>query len=133
MYNQAAENIWVIGRAYDDTQSASIVSLEMKGSSTDLLVHRLVYASNTEMMNILNIDEVLTYDAWHDIKVRCKIDGVDSGKVDLWIDGVSKATANGFSNDNFKAESIAVGCIQNTNSTSDGEYFYIDDVLVTGL
>ena len=106
------------------------ISMEMIGSSTELRVHRLVYTTNSQLSNMLYIDEALAYDTWHSIELRCKI-GAGTGAVDLLIDGVSKASQTNISNNYYEVESVMVGSQQSTNYTVDGEYFYTDDITIT--
>lgn len=127
MINQSTERTWVIGHIEDDTGNEHLASLEMRGSSNDLQIYRLVYASNTAQWNLLYVNEVLSYDTWHSIEIYTKV-GAGDAAVGLWIDGVSTVSASGFSNDNYNIESIIAGCLWSTNYTADGEYFYIDDV-----
>ncbi len=132
MINQSTERSWVIGHIQDDTENVQLASLEMQSSSVDLQVYRLVYASNTQQWNLLYINEVLSYDTWHSIEIYSKVDAGDAA-VGLWIDGVSKASASGFSNDNYDIESVIAGCEWGTNYTVDEEYFYIDDIKIDSI
>lgn len=127
MINQSIERSWVIGHIEDDTGNGQLASLEMRGSSTDLQIYRLVYASNTAQWNLLYVNEVLSYDTWHSIEIYAKV-GAGDAAVGLWVDGVSTVSASEFSNDNYNIGSIIAGCLWSTNYTVDGEYFYIDDV-----
>ncbi len=127
MHNQDTERNWVSGHIEDDSENNTLASLEMQGNSTDLQIYRLVYASNTSQWNMLYVNEVLTYDTWHSIEIYAKIGNGDAA-VGLWIDSVSKASASGFSNDNYDIESVMAGCLWSTNYTSNGEYFYLDDI-----
>lgn len=127
MHNQITGRNWVIGHIEDVSENNHLASLIMQGNSTDLQIYRLVYASNILKWNMLYINEVQAYDAWHSIEIYAKIGNGDAA-VGLWIDGVSKARASGFSNDNYDIESIIAGCLWSTNYTSNGEYFYLDDI-----
>ncbi len=127
MYNQTIARGWVISHMYDDLENVSIASLEMQGNLTNLQVYRLVYATNTQQFNIIDVSEVLTYDTWHSIAMYTKI-GSGDGIVRLWIDDTLKAEATGLTNDNYEIESIITGCLWASNYTATGEYIYLDDI-----
>jgi hypothetical protein len=130
MNNQSTKRYWVLANIADDSTGTELASLEMSGSSTQLLVHQLVYASNTIQWNLVKIDEPLSLDIWHFFEIRCRVGGNGTASVQLVIDGVVKANASGYANNNYDLESVITGCLWNTKYTVNGEYLYLDDIQI---